>query len=314
MDDIIIYAFALVSLVAGALIGVFIQRHVTTKRIGEANDLANRIVEEARKEAQAQKKEILLQGQNEIFSQKHTFEMECKEQERALKNREKKLQDISDRMEEKMERITQKEHDILAQEKDQTQRERVLAEKETQVEAKLDEQERRLQEVSGLTAEEAKTRLFEEIEARTRHEAAKMMRVIETEARETADRKAKEILACAIQRYAGDYVGEQTVTAVTLPSEDMKGRIMAVKAVIFVLSKRLRGWISSSTTPRKPSFFPPTAPSVVRWPAWLLSALSRMAVFIPPALRTWCTSASRSWKCRSAKWANRPRSMPAYTA
>ena len=226
MDDIVIYAFALVSLVAGALLGVCIQRHVTTKRIGEANDLASRIVEEARKEAQAQKKEILLQGQNEIFSQKHAFEMECKDQERALKNREKKLQDISDRMEEKMERITQKEHDILAQEKEQTQRERVLAEKETQVEAKLDEQERRLQEVSGLTAEEAKTRLFEEIESRTRHEAAKMMRVIETEAKETADRKAKEILACAIQRYAGDYVGEQTVTAVTLPSEDMKGRII----------------------------------------------------------------------------------------
>ena len=226
MDDIIIYAFALVSLVAGALIGVFIQRHVTSKRIGEANDLASRIVEEARKEAQAQKKEILLQGQNEIFSQKHSFEMECKDQERALKNREKKLQDISDRMEEKMERITQKEHDILAQEKEQAQRERVIAEKESQVEARLDEQERRLQEVSGLTAEEAKTRLFEEIEARTRHEAAKMMRVIETEARETADRKAKEILACAIQRYAGDYVGEQTVTAVTLPSEDMKGRII----------------------------------------------------------------------------------------
>ncbi len=231
MDDIIIYAFALVSLVAGALIGVFIQRHVTSKRIGEANDLASRIVEEARKEAQAQKKEILLQGQNEIFSQKHSFEMECKDQERALKNREKKLQDISDRMEEKMERITQKEHDILAQEKEQAQRERVIAEKESQVEARLDEQERRLQEVSGLTAEEAKTRLFEEIEARTRHEAAKMMRVIETEARETADRKAKEILACAIQRYAGDYVGEQTVTAVTLPSEDMKGRnIRALEA------------------------------------------------------------------------------------
>ena len=87
-------------------------------------------------------------------------------------------------------------------------------------------QERRLQEVSGLTAEEAKNRLFEEIEARTRHEAARMMRVIETEAKEAADRKAKEIIASAIQRYAGDYVGEQTVTAVSLPSEDMKGRII----------------------------------------------------------------------------------------
>jgi ribonuclease Y len=77
-----------------------------------------------------------------------------------------------------------------------------------------------------MTAEEARKRLFEEIEARTRHEAAKMIRLIETEARETAGRRARDILAGAIQRYAGDYVGEQTVTAVTLPSEDMKGRII----------------------------------------------------------------------------------------
>ena len=226
MENFIVYVLAAVALVLGAFIGVFIQRNITSKSIGEANDLARRIVDEARKEAQAQKKEILLQGQNEVFSQKHALESEYKEQERVLKNREEKLQDITDRMEEKMERLTQKEHDILMQEKEQNQRERLISEKETLLESKPDEQERRLQEVSGLTVEEAKSRLFEEIESRTRHEAAKMMRVIETEAKETADRKAKEILACAIQRYAGDYVGEQTVTAVTLPSEDMKGRII----------------------------------------------------------------------------------------
>ena len=74
----------------------------------------------------------------------------------------------------------------------------------------------------ALTAEEAKARLFAEVEAKTRHESAKMIRQIETEAKETADRRAKEILCNVIQRYAGDYVNEQTVTAVSLPSEDMK--------------------------------------------------------------------------------------------
>ena len=83
-----------------------------------------------------------------------------------------------------------------------------------------------LERISGFTAEEAKTRLFSEIEAKTRHESARMIRQIEMEARETADRKAKEILCNVIQRYAGDYVNEQTVTAVPLPSEDMKGRII----------------------------------------------------------------------------------------
>lgn len=227
MISIVFLAVCVVlAILGGAGFGFWLQRHLSTKRIGDANDLAQRIVEEARKEAQAQKKEILIQGQDELFNQKREMENDYKEQERELKGREKKLQDMSERLEEKMERVTQKEHDILAQEKEQTRKERQLEEQAEELAGRLDEQERRLQEVSGLTAEEAKARLFEEIEARTRHEAARMMRVIETEAREVADRKAKEIIASAIQRYAGDYVGEQTVTAVSLPSEDMKGRII----------------------------------------------------------------------------------------
>ncbi|MCH5277246.1 MAG: ribonuclease Y [Desulfovibrionaceae bacterium] len=214
------------AMLGGALAGSWFQRRLSAKNIGDANDLARRIVEEARKEAQAQKKELLIQGQDELYSQKREMENEYKEQERELKGREKKLQDMSERLEEKLERVTQKEHDILTQEKEQTRKERQLEERAEELAARMDEQERRLQEVSGLTAEEAKSRLFEEIEARTRHEAARMMRLIETEARESADRKAKEIIASAIQRYAGDYVGEQTVTAVTLPNEDMKGRII----------------------------------------------------------------------------------------
>ena len=226
MNSFVVFIIALAAFIAGIALGVLFLRHIKKKSITEANDLALRIVEEARKEAQAQKKEILLQGQNEVFSQKHALENEYKEQERSLKSREKKLQDISDRMEEKLERITLREHDILQQEGEQAKRERIIADKEAQVDAILSEQEKRLQEVSGLTAEEAKQRLFQEIESKTRHESARMIRLIETEAKETADRKAKQILACAIQRYAGDYVGEQTVTAVTLPSEDMKGRII----------------------------------------------------------------------------------------
>jgi ribonuclease Y len=226
MNTLLICLLVFIGVLVGTALGCTIQRLIAKQREEEAHGLARRIVEEARKEAQAQKKEILLQGQNEIFSQKQSMELEYKDQERALKAREKKLQDISDRMEEKMERITCKEHEILQMEKEQSRREQLIAEKESIVQSMRDEQERRLQEVSGLTVEEARKRLFQEIEARTRHESAKMIRLIETEAKETADRKAKEILACAIQRYAGDYVGEQTVTAVALPSEDMKGRII----------------------------------------------------------------------------------------
>lgn len=218
--------YAVGVLAAGGGIGFLLHRRLSAKRIGDANELAVRIVDEARKEAQAQKKEILLQGQDDLFNQKRELEHEFKERERELKARDRKLQEQSDRLEEKLEKATEKEHEILNVEKDLARRERRLSETEATLAARIEEQERRLQEVSGLTAEEAKRRLFDEIEARTRHEAARMMRLIEAEARETADRKAKEIIACSIQRYAGDYVGEHTVTAVTLPSEDMKGRII----------------------------------------------------------------------------------------
>ena len=207
-------------------VGFYLNKHLNAKRIGDATELATRIVEESRKEAQAQKKEILLQGQDELFNQKRELEHEFKERERELKARDRKLQEQGERLEEKLEKANEKEHELLSVEKDLSKKERKLAELEETLNERIDEQEHRLQEVSGLTAEEARQRLFAEIESRTRHEAAKMMRLIEAEARETADRKAKEIIACSIQRYAGDYVGEHTVTAVTLPSEDMKGRII----------------------------------------------------------------------------------------
>ena len=207
-------------------VGFYLNKHLNAKRIGDATELATRIVEESRKEAQAQKKEILLQGQDELFNQKRELEHEFKERERELKARDRKLQEQGERLEEKLEKATEKEHELLSVEKDLSKKERKLAELEETLNERIDEQEHRLQEVSGLTAEEARQRLFAEIEPRTRHEAAKMMRLIEAEVRETADRKAKEIIACSIQRYAGDYVGEHTVTAVTLPSEDMKGRII----------------------------------------------------------------------------------------
>lgn len=225
MDLLFIFALAAAVLV-GVLVGAVGHRRVAAKRIGDADDLAKRIVAEARKEAQAQKKEILLQGQDDLFNQKRELENEFKEREREVKIRERKLEEMGGRLEEKLEKATGKEHELLATEKDLARKERQLSESEEFLQARIEEQEARLAQIAGFTAEEAKARLFSEIEAKTRHESARMIRQIEMEARETADRKAKEILCNVIQRYAGDYVNEQTVTAVSLPSEDMKGRII----------------------------------------------------------------------------------------
>lgn len=232
MDIIFIVALA-IALALGVAAGAIVNKRVTNRRIGDADELARRIVEEARKEAQAQKKELLVQGQNDLFNQKRELENEYKEREneykereKEIKRRERKLDELGGRLDEKLEKAAAREQDILSAEKEIARKEKRLDEDEAFLRQRIDEEEVRLTEIAGMTAEDARKRLFDEIEAKTRHESAKMIRQIEQEARETADRKAKNILCNVIQRYAGDYVNEQTVTAVTLPSEDMKGRII----------------------------------------------------------------------------------------
>lgn len=210
----------------GVVVGAAVYRAITTRRVGDADELARRIVEEARKEAQAQKKELLLQGQNDLFTQKKEMENDFREREREVKSRERKLEEMGGKLEEKLERAAARELDLLAAEKDIARKERQLDDNGEELRRRLEEEEKKLIEIAGMTPEEAKKRLLDEIEAKTRHESAKMIRQIEQEARETADRKAKDILCNVIQRYAGEYVNEQTVTAVTLPNEDMKGRII----------------------------------------------------------------------------------------
>ncbi|MEW5774068.1 MAG: ribonuclease Y [Thermodesulfobacteriota bacterium] len=220
------FVIALVGAVFGAALGYVLHRHFSAKKLAGAKELAERILDEARKDAAAAKKEFMLQAKDEVFSQKKEIESELKDRERELKKREAKAQEKEERLEGKLEKVTQKDSELVTLEKRLTKQERQLADEEERLKEVMGEQERKLQEISGLTAEEAKKRLLGDIESQSRHEAARMIRQIEMEAKENADRKAKEILATAIQRYSGDYVAEQTVSAVTLPSEDMKGRII----------------------------------------------------------------------------------------
>ena len=214
------------ALLLGVVGGYYLNSYVSRKRNQDAQDLAQRIVEEARKEAEALRKEARLQAQDEMFALKKEQEQEFKDREQTLKREQARLQEKEERLESKLEKVAQKESGVVELEKRLIKQEKQLAEQEEALKASADAHERKLQEISGLTVEEAKERLMSEIESRTRHEAARMVRNIETEAKEVAGKKAKEILSLAIQRYAGDYVSEQTVTAVTLPSEEMKGRII----------------------------------------------------------------------------------------
>ncbi|MEF2144624.1 MAG: ribonuclease Y [Desulfovibrionaceae bacterium] len=217
---------AVAGLLAGLAVGYLLHKHLSGKRVGDAHELADRIVQEARKEAGALKKELRLQAQDEIYAQKKEQEKEFKDRESSLKKQENRLQEKEERLEGKLEKVASKESEVNQLEKRLIKLEKELEDRQLVLEKQYDEHDRKLQEISGLTKEEAREKLMTEIESRTRHEAGKMVRAIEVEARETADKKAKEILSLALQRYAGDYTSEHTVTAVTLPSEDMKGRII----------------------------------------------------------------------------------------
>ncbi len=210
----------------GLMAGYLLHRYISNKRISDSQGLADRIVSEARKESDALKTEARHQLQDEIFNQKKELEQEFKDRENQLKGEEKRLHSKEERLDAKREKVADKEAQMVELEKQLIKQEKHLADLEEDLERKADEHERKLQEISGLTVEEARENLMTEIESRTRHEAAKMIRNIEMEAKERASKKAKEILSLALQRYAGDYAGEQTVTAVTLPSEEMKGRII----------------------------------------------------------------------------------------
>lgn len=221
---VIITAF--IALGIGAIIGFAAQKYFINKELRDNQKLAGRILEEARKEATAQKKELLLQAKDEIFKQKKELEKEVRDREKELKKQEQRLQEKEERLEKKLEKVAQKESEAVAWENRVAKQERAVIDKEQHLKSLIEQETVKLEEVSGLTSEEAKARLIAEIESKTRHEAAKMIRQIEMEAQETASKKSKEILALSIQRYAGDYVSEHTVSTVELPSEDMKGRII----------------------------------------------------------------------------------------
>ncbi|MFO7728553.1 MAG: ribonuclease Y [Desulfonatronovibrio sp.] len=224
LSAIIITAF--IAIGVGAIIGFTVQKYFIKKEMRDNQELAAKILEEARKEAAAHKKEMLLQAKDETFKLKNELEKEAKEREREQKKQEQRLQEKEERLESKLEKVAQKESEVVSWENRVAKQERAIENKEQELQKIIEQETLRLEEISGLTRDEARARLVSEIESRTRHEAAKMIRQIEMEAQEAAAKKSREILAQAIQRYAGDYASEHTVSTVELPSEDMKGRII----------------------------------------------------------------------------------------
>lgn len=210
----------------GGIIGFLLHRRFSEARIGAAQEAAKRMIEEAEKEAEIIKKEALLQAKDQFYREKAEFEKELAQRKQELQNLEKRIGQKESLLDKKMELLDSKEAELVRKERMISQQEKQVQEQEKKVVELIQKQRIQLEQIAKMSSEEAKRLLMESMEEEAKHEAAKKIKRIEEEARETADKKAKEIISLAIQRYAGEYVAEQTVSVVNLPNEEMKGRII----------------------------------------------------------------------------------------
>ncbi len=185
-----------------------------------------KLLEDARREAETIKKEAVLEAKDIVYQAKLDAEKELRERRSELNQLDKRLRQKEETLERKFDQIEKREHEIGRREKEYNSKERVIQEKENRCNQLIKEQTAQLEMLSGISSEQAKTELFKKVEEESRFEAAKLSKKIEDEAREAAEKKAKEIMSLAMQRYASEYVADATASAVSLPNDDMKGRII----------------------------------------------------------------------------------------
>jgi ribonuclease Y len=216
----------LVAIIAGIVIGFILKQLFAAKKIKSSESLAARIVEESKKEAETIKKEAILQVKENLLKMKADFDRETKDKKSDLDSLEKRIRSKEENLDKRIDVLEQKEKSIDEREKTIVNKETAIEEKHHKLDNILKEQKEKLERIAGISSEEAKKILIQSMEADAKLDAALIVRKIEDEAKFTADRKSREIIAYAIQRYAGDFVAENTVSAVNLPSEEMKGRII----------------------------------------------------------------------------------------
>jgi ribonuclease Y len=226
MDTISVIFLSIMVFAAGFLLAFWVRSRLTENKIKAAEQESAKIVKKAEKEAKTVLKEAKLHARDELYKMKVGFESETKEIRGELKRREKRLSQKEENTDHKLEQLERRDANIAKQERQLTQKEDSLKGQETKYHRLIEEQKLQLESISGFTAEEAKDLLIKAMESEARYEAAKVIKRIENETREQADRKSRKIIATAIQRYAGDYVAEKTVSVVNLPGDEMKGRII----------------------------------------------------------------------------------------
>jgi len=225
--DIYLLSGILTLVLAGGIgVGLILHKKLTAARSRLTEQKAREAIEEAEKKAAAVRKEAEIQAKDLLFKARTEFEIEIKERRQEILNMERRLLQREENLEKRIDLFDQKETSFARREKTLSQQEKALGEMENKYAAMIDQQRQTLERIAGISAEEAKERFMQMVESQMRHESGKLIKKIEEETQTQAEKKAREIIVSAIQRYAADYVAEETVSVVTLPNEEMKGRII----------------------------------------------------------------------------------------
>ncbi|WP_418789927.1 ribonuclease Y [Phosphitispora sp. TUW77] len=210
---------AVVTGIIAFIVGYFIRKSLAEAKISSAEEAATKIIEEAEKVSEAKKREAILEAKEEVHKLRNEVEKEHRERRNELQRMERRLTQKEETLDRKIESIERKE-ESLGQKENEIEKVRIQI-KELHV-----KQLAELERLSGLTSEEAREVLLANIQEEIGHEAAMMIKEIESKAKEEGEKKAKDIISLAIQRCAADHVAETTVTVVALPNDEMKGRII----------------------------------------------------------------------------------------
>jgi ribonuclease Y len=227
MDNSLI--LILIAVVVGAVIGLVLSMIYKNSLNSQKKALEKEqqhLLEDAKREAETIKKEAVIHAKDIAYQAKVEAEKEIRERTKELNQLDKRLRQKEDQLEKKLDQLERKENELTKKEKDYHSREQSLIEKENRYLHLIKEQTLLLEQIARITEEEAKQELFKRVEEETRFDAAKLAKKIEDEVKENAEKKAKEIISFAIQRYSSDYVVDATVSAVSLPGDEMKGRII----------------------------------------------------------------------------------------
>jgi ribonuclease Y len=227
MNNIFIYILIaiIVGIASGFIFSLIYKNTIKSKKEALEKEYQH-LIEDAKKEAESIKKEALIQAKDIAYQTKVEAEKEIRERTRELNQLDKRLRQKEDQIEKKLEHLEKKENELQRREREYQSKEQSLKEKENNYNQLIKEQTILLEKIANITQEEAKQELLKRIEDEVRFDAARLIKKIEEEAKENAEKKAKEIISFAIQRYASDYVSDATVSAVSLPGDDMKGRII----------------------------------------------------------------------------------------